>query len=169
MDDGLAHEVGNRVRQIRLANRQTREVVAGLSGITADYLYQIERGRKLPTLPVLLGLARSLRRAASDLLPSATVRPRGFVARPVSTEIHRALTVPISGSDEPVSGLEIGRRIREAWRTWQGSPSRYTDLTGTLPGLIADTERFLRARPADANVYAARQGAELAEQLGIPV
>ncbi|GAA3060289.1 helix-turn-helix domain-containing protein [Actinokineospora globicatena] len=150
MDDELAHEVGNRVRQIRLANRQTREVVAGLSGITADYLYQVERGRKLPTLPVLLALARSLRRPASDLLPPATVRPaRRLVARPGSTEIHRALTVPITRPAEPVNGLEIGRRIREAWRTWQRSPSRYTDLTGVLPGLIADAEHVLREQPGN--------------------
>lgn len=32
-------------------------MVAGLAGITADYLYQIEHGMKLPTVAVLTKLA----------------------------------------------------------------------------------------------------------------
>lgn len=49
-------------------NHQTQAVVAGLSGITTDYLYQIERGKKLPALPVAVparqGAAGAARRAA---------------------------------------------------------------------------------------------------------
>ncbi|MEV5541049.1 helix-turn-helix transcriptional regulator [Saccharopolyspora shandongensis] len=39
----------------------------GLAGITTDYLYQIERGKKLPTVPVLLVLARVLGVSAGGL------------------------------------------------------------------------------------------------------
>jgi transcriptional regulator with XRE-family HTH domain len=68
MDGQLAAEVGSRVRYHRLANGQTQEVVAGLAGITVDYLYQIERGRKVPALPVLVEVARVLRVEPSALL-----------------------------------------------------------------------------------------------------
>jgi transcriptional regulator with XRE-family HTH domain len=54
--DELALIIGARVRVARIANRQTQTVVAGLAGITPDYLYQIERGKKLPAVPVLLEL-----------------------------------------------------------------------------------------------------------------
>jgi transcriptional regulator with XRE-family HTH domain len=41
------------VRAHRTAGRRKQTVVAGLTGITADYLYEIERGMKLPTITVL--------------------------------------------------------------------------------------------------------------------
>ena len=44
MAEHLAQEVGDRVRFHRLATKKTQTVVAGLAGITTDYLYQIERG-----------------------------------------------------------------------------------------------------------------------------
>src|SRR6266567_2941493 len=40
--DELARVIGTRVRAARVGNRQTQTVVAGLAGITPDYLYQIE-------------------------------------------------------------------------------------------------------------------------------
>ncbi len=60
MDEQLARAIGERVRVRRTAGRRKKTVVAGLAGITADYLYQIERGTKLPTVAVLTKLAGSL-------------------------------------------------------------------------------------------------------------
>ena len=57
MDEQLARAIGERVRARRTAGRRKKTVVAGLAGITADYLYQIERGMKLPTVAVLTKLA----------------------------------------------------------------------------------------------------------------
>jgi len=54
MDDELAQAFGERARFARQSNRQTQAVVAGLTGITPDYLYQIERGKKLPALPIAM-------------------------------------------------------------------------------------------------------------------
>jgi transcriptional regulator with XRE-family HTH domain len=42
--------------------------VAGLAGITPDYLYQIERGQKVPTVAVLTQLAEVLRVSVGELL-----------------------------------------------------------------------------------------------------
>jgi transcriptional regulator with XRE-family HTH domain len=61
VDDQLAQVIGARVRAARAANHQTKVVVAGLSGITTDYLYQIERGKKLPTITVLSELTGQVR------------------------------------------------------------------------------------------------------------
>lgn len=44
MDEDLAKLVGHRVRFSRTVTGRTRIAVAGLTGITPDYLYQIERG-----------------------------------------------------------------------------------------------------------------------------
>ena len=52
MDEQLARVIGARVRAARAANCRTQVVVAGLAGITADYLHQIEHGKKVPTIPV---------------------------------------------------------------------------------------------------------------------
>jgi Helix-turn-helix domain len=43
-------------------------VIAGLAGITPDYLYQIERGQKVPTVAVLTQLADVLRVSVGELL-----------------------------------------------------------------------------------------------------
>lgn len=56
-DDHLAQMIGERVRFYRTASRRTKAVVAGLAGITPDYLYQIERGQKVPTVALLAQLA----------------------------------------------------------------------------------------------------------------
>ncbi len=93
MDERLALVIGARVRAARAANHQTRVVVAGLSGITTDYLYQIERGKKLPTIPVLAQLAGVLNVPLSRLLgePEAPASGRSSVTD-AGMVLYRALT-----------------------------------------------------------------------------
>ncbi|MGH4022594.1 MAG: helix-turn-helix domain-containing protein [Pseudonocardiaceae bacterium] len=67
--------IGERLRLARTAQRQKRTVVAGLAGITTDYLYQIECGLKLPSVPVLLQLARVLDVPVAALLADEPTRP----------------------------------------------------------------------------------------------
>lgn len=74
MDERLALVIGARVRAARAANHQTQVVVAGLSGITTDYLYQIEHGKKLPTIPVLAQLAQVLHVPLDSLLDELNYR-----------------------------------------------------------------------------------------------
>jgi len=49
MGDRLAQVTGERVRSLRLRHGKSQTVVAGLAGISTDYLYEIERGS--PTRP----------------------------------------------------------------------------------------------------------------------
>jgi transcriptional regulator with XRE-family HTH domain len=115
--------------------------VAGLTGITADYLYQIERGMKLPTVTVPAKLAEVLGVSVAELLgqeAATSTRPSNTAA---GAAIYCALVnPPISVTFELPAVTELHERIARAWRTWQTSPQRYSQLAGRLPQLIVDTE-----------------------------
>src|SRR5438445_7068148 len=106
MDEQLARVIGARLRAVRVANHRTQVVVAGLAGITTDYLHQIEHGKKLPTIPVLVQLAQVLNVPLSRLLDQPP--SRGY-DRPSMTDtgaaLYRALT-QAAGPNEPPSVSE---------------------------------------------------------------
>jgi transcriptional regulator with XRE-family HTH domain len=139
MDERLALVIGARVRAARVAKHQTQVVVAGLSDITTDYLYQIEHGKKLPTIPVLTQLAHVLNVPLSRLLDepetAASQQPSMTDAGMV---LYRALTQPVV-PHEPPPVAELHGQVRSAWRIWQTSPYRYSKLAPQLPVLITDT------------------------------
>jgi transcriptional regulator with XRE-family HTH domain len=147
--DELAQAIGARVRAARAANRQTQTVVAGLAGITADYLYQIERGKKRPALPVLIELARVLGMPLEQLLDQPSARPADRLSTgDAGVRLYQALTRPITIA-EPPSVSELHQHIRLAWQDWQTSPRRYSKLSNQLPLLITSTERAVRWHQAD--------------------
>jgi len=51
---------GRKIRSIREAGGRTREVVAESAAITPNYLGEIERGEKWPSLEVIAALGKSL-------------------------------------------------------------------------------------------------------------
>ncbi|MGH3714261.1 MAG: helix-turn-helix domain-containing protein [Micromonosporaceae bacterium] len=149
MDELLARTIGSRVRSARTANRQTRVVVAGLTGITADYLYQIERGKKVPTIPVLTQLAHVLRVPVSQLLaePDVHAAPHADKAG-LGSFLTWPLTQP-STSHKPPPVSDVHEQVRAAWRVWQTSPHRYSETASRLPALIADVRAWERSRPTE--------------------
>jgi transcriptional regulator with XRE-family HTH domain len=157
MDDELAVAFGERVRFARQGNRQTQAVVAGLSGITTDYLYQIERGKKLPALPVAIQLARVLRVPLTTLLGEAAATPPAVQLLEAGAAIHQAMTW--ASSDEAVLPVaELHHRVEDAWHTWQSSQRRYSQLGSQLPSLISTTEQARRrAEGADDAARAAQR------------
>ena len=60
--------IGERLRFYRQAKGKTQAVVAGLAGVTEDYLSQIERGLKTPTLPLVHRFSKILGVRVSELL-----------------------------------------------------------------------------------------------------
>src|SRR5207253_10869856 len=102
MDEQLARVIGARVRAVRMANHRTQVVVAGLAGITADYLHQIEHGKKLPTIPVLTQLAQVLNVPLSRLVeqPPPSGRDQPCVTN-MGAALYRALTQPVTPSEPP--------------------------------------------------------------------
>jgi transcriptional regulator with XRE-family HTH domain len=149
MGDHLAQMIGERVRFYRTASRRTKAVVAGLAGITPDYLYQIERGQKVPTVAVLIQLADVLKVSVGELLDNGDREPQRVRAA-TGEVIYQALTNAISANDsDPPDLPTLRRRVLNAWQTWQTSPCRYSQLTTQLPMLIADIEVTLRTGQAD--------------------
>ncbi|MGH3516210.1 MAG: helix-turn-helix domain-containing protein [Haloechinothrix sp.] len=140
MNGDLARLVGERVRFYRTTVHKTKTVVAGLTGNTPDYLYQIERGQKLPTIAVLAQLSEVLGAEPGDLLAPGPAAARH---RTTGTAAD-ALTGPQLRRTEPLPLSDVHNEVLKAWQTWQTSPQRYSILTAELPGLIADTETILR-------------------------
>lgn len=149
MDDHLAQMIGERIRFYRTASRRTKAVVAGLAGITPDYLYQIERGQKVPTVAVLAQLAEVLRVSAGELFGGQPVRETGQVKAVAGEAIYRALTSPVATDDEPPDLPKLRQGVNDAWYTWQTSPHRYSQLTQRLPALIGEIESAVRNSRAE--------------------
>jgi transcriptional regulator with XRE-family HTH domain len=60
--------VGANIRALRKAKKLTQEELAGDSGIDLTYMGGIERGKRNPSLMVLVAIAKALGAAPSDLL-----------------------------------------------------------------------------------------------------
>lgn len=148
MDKQLAQRIGERVRFYRVAANKTQPVIAGLAGITVDYLYQIERGTKLPTISVLADLARVLEQPVDALLHAESATPSRPAPGTAGDELHRALTLPVTAC-RPVDLGELSDGIGAAWHTWQTSPQRYSQLTRDLPRLITAVEGALQTVRGD--------------------
>lgn len=138
------HEVrvGERLRFYRQAKGKTQAVVAGLAGVTEDYLSQIERGLKTPTLPLVHRFSKILGVRVSELLgESATEHDE--VVHPVGSAVQRALMAyPDAG--QSVDPAVLRDRVEAAWKTWQGSPHRYSEVSGLLPDLVTDVQAAQR-------------------------
>src|SRR5438876_1542457 len=143
--------VGERVRFYRQARHKTQAVVAGLAGVTEDYLSQIERGLKTPSTALLHRLARVLGVPTSVLFGESSAEPAA-PGHPLSAAIHTALATGGDGASagDPPDLPVLRERVEAAWKSWQGAPLRYSQTGPLLPGLIADVQaatRVLRAKP----------------------
>jgi Predicted transcriptional regulators len=64
--------LGGAVRTLRNQRGWTQEDLAEKAGVTATYVGQVERGDKVPSLTVVLKLARGLGVAPTELLAGFT-------------------------------------------------------------------------------------------------
>jgi transcriptional regulator with XRE-family HTH domain len=77
----MAHDVGPRIRTLRLQRRLTLQQVADKAGITPSALSQIERNHSNPTLSSLKAIAAALSTTIGHLFP-ASAAPDRAVVRP---------------------------------------------------------------------------------------
>ncbi|NEA52517.1 transcriptional regulator [Streptomyces sp. SID10815] len=134
--------IGDRIRHYRGGRRQ--DAVAGLVGISPDYLSQIERGLKVPSLPILYALAQELGVPAAALL-SEQAPVEAEAADTAEAAVGRAfLGFGPPRSAPPVAAAVLRDRVEAAWWSWQTSGTRFTDASTTLPGLVADVEHAVR-------------------------
>ncbi|MBU3863628.1 helix-turn-helix domain-containing protein [Streptomyces sp. 4503] len=134
--------IGDRIRHYRGERRQ--DVVAGLVGIAPDYLSQIERGLKVPSLPILHAIAQELGVPTTALLADMAVGSRASLdtTEPAIVRALMGYGSPCSPSSAEPTALR--ERVESAWRIWQSRKTRFTDMAGVLPGLIADAEHAAR-------------------------
>lgn len=155
--------IGDRIRHYRGDRRQ--DVVAGLAGIAPDYLSQIERGVRIPSLPILYAIAQELGVPIAALLAE---RPRA-VATPEDTTdsaVARALMgFGPARSAAPVAAVQLRERVEAAWRIWQSAPRRFSDIAVVLPDLIADTEHAAKLHRTGSDAAARRETLRAAADL----
>ncbi|MFH9671463.1 helix-turn-helix domain-containing protein [Streptomyces sp. NPDC017405] len=120
--------IGDRIRHYRGGRRQ--EAVAGLVGISPDYLSQIERGLRVPSLPILYALAQELG------VPAAALLSDDPPAEQESTDtaeaaVGRALLGygPARGT-ATVPAAVLRERVEAAWKSWQSDSDRFRRWAG---------------------------------------
>lgn len=141
--------IGDRIRHYRTRTGRQQDVIAGLVGITPDYLSKIEHGKRTPTIDVLHAIARELGVPVAALLAEAPA----LIADTIDTA-DQAITRVLMGYGPPQSSpasnpAQLRERVEQAWRSWQNSPTRYTEAARTLPPLISDVEHALRAHRSE--------------------
>ncbi|MCP2337948.1 helix-turn-helix domain-containing protein [Actinomadura rupiterrae] len=152
--------IGDRIRFYRQSSRKTQAVVAGLAGISEDYLSQLERGLKTPSVTLLHALSRILLVPTSALLGEPGSGPVASARSVAASELHTALMTRRPGTDEPRPLAELRGRVDAAWASWQGSARRYSETGPLLPALIRDVEAAVWARPHER-----RRASEVAADL----
>ncbi|TDC27697.1 XRE family transcriptional regulator [Streptomyces sp. 8K308] len=146
--------IGQRVRAARERQRRTQSAVAGLCGITVDYLSQIERGLKVPSIEVLHALSRELGAPVSQLLgDKEDTSPTELTIAPAVAQALFGYGRPPAA--EPVRPHVLRERVEDAWHIWQTASDRFTKAAGILPDLIRDVERARTAyrSPGDAGAH----------------
>lgn len=157
--------IGERLRFYRQGRNKTQAVVAGLAGVTEDYLSQIERGMKTPTIGLLHKFARILGVQVSVLLGEPEFEQNGTI-HPVASLLNRAMLShggTTSGASIDVAGLR--GRVDAAWEIWQTSPNRYTQGAEILPELVSDVQKAARSFQAAGEATERREVARLSSDM----
>lgn len=135
--------VGERIRFFRRG--RTRVAVAQLAGISEDYLYEIEKGLKVPSVATLYKLARILNVPISALFSEPDFGKDADVPTSTSDLARAMVEVGPSDAPEPPDLDALAARLSSLHDTYQNSPTRFTDTAMLLPRLIRDIGHATRA------------------------
>jgi len=146
---------GKRVQFYRTRAGQTRAVLGGLVGRSAEWVKAIENGRLgVPRLPLLLRLAEVLR--VDDL--SALTGEQRLSATTVTRDAHVALTAVrtalttyrlTASEDEPLTPRQVADRVRHGWQLWHGNRDHRSKVAEVIPKLLTDLQRTVRQVEGD--------------------
>ncbi|MEU5834444.1 helix-turn-helix transcriptional regulator [Streptomyces diacarni] len=149
--------VGARVKRYRSRSGRPQAAVAGLCGITERYLSLIENGKRMPSPDVLARLAAELGVPIAALL-SDEVPAASSVSLATAPDIASALMgYGTPGNSVSPTPTDLRERVEQAWRIWQSSATRYTDIEPTLGALIVDIEHAVRTHRAGGDIDARRE------------
>ena len=73
-DAGPARAFGDAERHLRTLDGIAQETLAHLAGVERSHMGKIERGEHMPTLALILKIARALGRSASELMLETEAR-----------------------------------------------------------------------------------------------
>lgn len=162
MDSSPEVRIGERLRFYRMSKGKTQAVVAGLAGVTEEYLSQIERGLKTPTVALLHRFAKILGVRISELLGEQAAE-QSIGTEPAGSALQRAL---LSYTDQSrlaeVDVAALRGRVETAWSIWQGRPRRFTEGSAVLPALLSDVQGAHRAVNASGSEQERREMTQLA-------
>ncbi|MFI6031699.1 helix-turn-helix domain-containing protein [Amycolatopsis magusensis] len=139
-------DVGQTLRQIRLARKKSLAVVSGLAGISASYLSRLENGeRALDRRSLIVALANALEVAPSEITRTA-VTTSGELEEDRSLNPVRLALLSVSmgearGQVQPVELLEH----RAVTMLDDQRRCDYAAVGDALPGLIRDLHTTLAA------------------------
>ncbi|ARQ69164.1 helix-turn-helix domain-containing protein [Streptomyces marincola] len=149
--------IGQRIRSARERRGRSQAAIAGLCGITEDYLSRIERGLKTPSVGVLRALARELTVSVAELLgeQESAARTPAVIAPAIAQALLGYGGTVDDGKVLPPAVLR--ERVEAAWRMWQSAPDRFTRAAEVLPSLVLDMENALRYYQAPADSATRRE------------
>jgi transcriptional regulator with XRE-family HTH domain len=127
--------IGQRISEHRIRPGRSQAVIAGLCGITEDYLSRIERGVKTPTLQVLIDIARELRVPVGTLIGDTTTAPSSASEPQIAKDVAQALLGNLAARPELPTPRALRERVEAAWRIWQTSPRRFSEAAVVLSSL----------------------------------
>ncbi|MBO3752109.1 helix-turn-helix transcriptional regulator [Streptosporangiaceae bacterium NEAU-GS5] len=156
--------IGERIRFYRTARNKTQAVVAGLAGMSENYLSQIERGLRTPTIATLHQLSRVLNVPVSVLLGEPSLEGDS-VLHPVAGILQRVLTAYEGPRAELPDLEELRGRVDTAWSLWQGSTARYTEVAALVPDLARDAQAAVRTLHTHEDAHARRQAHQISADL----
>lgn len=149
--------IGARIRHYRKKNgNRPLAAVAGLCGVTERYFSMLENGKRTPSAKLLSRIASELGVPVASLLseePPEPAKPRLTTA----PDVARALMSYGSARSAPAAGpADLRERVEAAWRVWQSSAERFSEIEPALPDLIVDVENSVRAHRTATDATARR-------------
>jgi transcriptional regulator with XRE-family HTH domain len=157
--------IGERLKFYRQGRRKSQAALAGLAGVTEEYVSQIERGLKTPTIGVVHQFARILGVRVSVLLGEPEMEQQSTI-HPVASEINRAMmSYGGNGDGAAVDLAALRERVAAGWSIWQTSPNRYTEASAIVPGLITDVQAAMWAFRSPGEAEKRREVARVASDM----
>ncbi|WP_329315422.1 helix-turn-helix domain-containing protein [Streptomyces sp. NBC_01262] len=152
---------GQRMQLLRTRRGMTRQVLAGLLGMSAEWVKAVENGRlKTPKLDMILAIAEALRvRDLSDLTGGRRQDAGLFVGpgHPRLPEVAAAVNqLPLTTAAQAPPVAHLRARLARAWAARHQAPNHREVIGGLLPELIRDAQLAVRQAESAADRRAAQ-------------
>lgn len=141
--------IGARIQAIRERRGKSRPVTANLVGRSAQWLKDVERGRRLPPRwDMLVSLADVLHVDITTLTGSAPIAAdlQRREGHPVVADLREAIeSTPLQLPDGPEPDVQaLLQRAADAWHRWHTSHAPRTAAGALLPQIVRDGRRAVR-------------------------